>query len=97
MIKHYGGLLLVIYVQSKWLEAFIVRNTIEHTINCVSPLFYKHGYPISLVSDKAPQFTSVEFKTLLGNHEVKHIISLPYHPDTNGHSERYLQILTDGL
>lgn len=93
----YDGFLLAVVVQCKCLETFIVPNTTEYTITCLFPLFFKHGYPIPLVSDKASQFTSVEIKTLLGNHAVRHMLSLPYHPATDGHAERYVQILTHRL
>lgn len=91
-------LLIVVDAHSKWPEVFVVPNTTsEHTIICLSSLFARYGYPISLVSDNGPQFTSEEFKSFLSNHGVKHMLSAPYHPATNGQAERHVQIIKRGI
>lgn len=85
-------LLLVFDVHKmEWPEAFIVSN-IQQLQNIpltyLSSLFARYGYSIYLVFDNGPQFTSVEFKTFISN-GIKHMLSAPYHPATNGKAERY--------
>lgn len=41
----------------------------------------------------APQHTTVESKTVLSNHGVKHMLSAPYYPDTNSKFELCVRIL----
>ena len=49
-----------------------------------------HGVPVSIVSDRGPQFTSQELGTRLD-------FSTVFHPQTDGQSERTIQTLEDML
>src|SRR5436853_6686369 len=56
-----------------------------------------HGVPLSIVSDRDPRFTSrfwQSFQMALGT-ELR--MSTAYHPQTDGQSERLIQILEDML
>jgi len=56
-----------------------------------------HGVPISIISDRVPQFTSHfwrEVQSELGNRVE---LSTAYHPQTDGQLERTIQILEDML
>src|SRR4051812_23451436 len=56
-----------------------------------------HGVPLSIVSDRDPRFTSRfwdSFQTTMGT-ELR--MSSNYHPQTDGQSERVIQILEDML
>ena len=56
-----------------------------------------HGVPLSIVSDRDTRFTSQFWRSLqesLGTH-LK--FSTAYHPQTDGQSERTIQILEDML
>ena len=56
-----------------------------------------HGTPISIVSDRDVRFTSriwMEFQSAMGT-ELK--FSTAFHPQTDGQSERTIQVLEDLL
>ncbi|KAL4388247.1 hypothetical protein GQ457_09G020500 [Hibiscus cannabinus] len=56
-----------------------------------------HGVPVSVISDREPRFTSKFWRKLheaLGTHLS---FSTAYHPQTDGQSERVIQILEDML
>lgn len=94
-----GKMLIFVFdAHSKWSEVFIVLNTTtENKITCLSSLSARYGFSISLVSNNDKQLWTAEFEIYLKNHYVKHEFSGPYHPDTNGQIERYVQTLKRGI
>ena len=54
-------------------------------------MFARYGLPNKLVSDNGPQFISYEFEDLMKSNGILHIKSAPYHPQTNGEAERFVQ------
>jgi len=56
-----------------------------------------HGVPASIVSDRDSRFTSRFWKCLQEALGTKLNISIAYHPQTDGQSERTIQILEDML
>ena len=54
-------------------------------------LFAAYGLPEQVVSDNGPQFTSEDFKDFIKENHIKHILSTPYHPSTNGLAKRFVQ------
>lgn len=93
---------LVVDILSKWPETLIISNsTNKHTITCLSSLFDRYGYPITLASyiyGINIFITSEEFKIFLRNYGgVRHVLSVQYPRDINSQAERYVQIFQRAL
>merc|ERR1711895_266977 len=55
------------------------------------------GFPTTLVSDNGPQLVSAEFKDKMNKWGIKHLLSPPYHPASNGLAERAVGLVKDRL
>ena len=56
-----------------------------------------HGVPVCIISDRDTQFTSEFWKSLQASLGTSLSFSTAYHPQTDGQSERTIQILEDML
>jgi hypothetical protein len=56
-------------------------------------IFRLHGMPKEIVSDRDTKFTSRFWKSLMDGFETKLLFSTPYHPQTDGQTERVDQIV----
>ena len=56
-----------------------------------------HGILVSIVSDRDPRFTSSFWKSLHVAMGMKFLFNTYFHPQTDGQSERVIQILEDLL
>ncbi|KAL4304408.1 hypothetical protein GQ457_10G011210 [Hibiscus cannabinus] len=56
-----------------------------------------HGVPVSIVCDRDPKFTSRFWKSLQKSLGTRLNLSTTFHPQTDGQSERVIQILEDML
>ena len=83
---------------SKWVEV-VEMNTIttSQTIKTLRAIFGSFGLPQILVTDNGPQLVSHEFEHFLKMNGVRHIVSAPYHPATNGAAERVVQTVKSSL
>merc|ERR1711989_310371 len=53
----------------------------------------QNGFPTTIVSDNGPQFTSDLFKDKMAKWGIKHILTPPYHPASNGLAEKAVGIV----
>lgn len=84
--------LVVIDAYSKWPEAFVMSNiTAQKTVQVFKNIFIRYGYPLHLVTDNGPTWTSEEFKFFCKKVGVKQSFSPPYYPATNGLAERFVE------
>ena len=60
-------------------------------------IIYKHGYPEVLQSDRGTHFVNRVIEDLTEKFRIKHCLSSPYHPQTNGLVERFNQTLCEKL
>ncbi|XP_065224345.1 uncharacterized protein K02A2.6-like [Planococcus citri] len=92
------NLLILVDAYSKWVEVYPMQSiTTEKVIECFVECFSRFGNPTVLISDNAPQFVSSEMSTYLRSIGVKHVTSPPFHPQSNGQVERYVQTVKNGL
>ena len=84
--------LIIIDAHSKWPEVIpVTQPTTKATISILLHLAATFGYPREIVTDNGAQFTSQEFQSFLTAHNIKHKLTAPYHPATNGQAERFVQ------
>lgn len=90
--------LIVVDAHSKYPEVIPVPNmTSRQTVTALRKLYAQHGVPETIVSDNGTQFTSQEFKEFCKANAVNHILSPPYHPQSNGRAERFVDTFKRGL
>ena len=84
---------------SKYIWAHIMNadTTTLKTLTVLYMWFADRGFPSTLVSDNGPQFTSKDFTDKMEKWGVKHILTPPYHPASNGLAEKAVGIVKDKL
>lgn len=89
---------ILVDAYSRWPEVYITRDmTSKTTTNICREIFSRFGIPTYLVSDNGRQFVSQDYECFLKQNGVKHILTAPYHPATNGLAERYVQTLKQAI
>lgn len=84
--------LIVIDSFSKFVEVFKTKDmTTAFTVSRLRELFSRYGIVDTLVSDNGTQFTSHDFETFLSLNGIKHILTAPGHPSTNGQAENFVK------
>ena len=63
----------------------------------ISEVVQLHGVPLSIISDRGTQFTSKFWKTLHAELGTRLDLKTAFHPQTDGQSERTIQVLEDML
>lgn len=59
--------------------------------------FATHGLPDLFVLDNGPQFTSAPFECFLASQGIRHALTAPFHPLSNGMSERMVCLAKEAL
>ena len=57
----------------------------------------RNGFPTTLVWDNGPQFKSQEFADKMKKWGIKHVLTPPYHPASNGLAEKAVGIFKTHL
>jgi hypothetical protein len=84
---------------TKWPEAEAIS---EATGKRVAEFIYqviicRHGCPKIILSDRGTHFRNEVVDGLLKQFEIRHLLSTPYHPQTNGLVERFNRTLCESL
>jgi hypothetical protein len=84
---------------TKWPEA---RAISEATAEKVAEFIYEqiicqHGCPQIILSDRGTHFNNNMIAKLLEKFEINHLLSTPYHPQTNGLVEQFNRTLCESL
>ncbi|CAL4127303.1 unnamed protein product [Meganyctiphanes norvegica] len=99
--EYKGKMVLVMidaYSKKIWTRCMMSDTTTYKTLAVLFGWFCEEaGFPTTLVSDNGPQFTSREFEEKLSKWGVKHILTPPYHPASNGLAERAVGVVKDKL
>ena len=91
-------LMIDAYSRRIWTRYMSVDTTAAKTLAVLWSWFCEeNGFPTTLVSDNGPQFTSDEFAGKMAKWHIKHILTPPYHPASNGLAERGVGIVKDKL
>ncbi|PIC43759.1 hypothetical protein B9Z55_004376 [Caenorhabditis nigoni] len=90
--------LVIVDAFSKWPEVIPTTSiTSTATINILRRIFAQFGEPKTLVSDNGTQFTSSQFQSFCKDRGISHLRSPPFHPQSNGQAERFVDTIKRGL
>src|SRR4051794_35761375 len=83
----------------KWPEARAVsKATAKATINFLyEQIICQHGCPQIILSDRETYFNNNMVKKLMEKFKINHLLSTPYHPQTNGLVEQFNRTLCEFL
>jgi len=81
---------VVVDVATRYLETCAVRTTTtEWTLKVLlDQVFFRHGIPKILISDRGTNFTSEAFKKTMESFKIKHHMTTAFNPACNGITER---------
>lgn len=84
---------------TKWPEAKPVKEaTAAETVEFIyEDIICRHGCPQRILTDRGTHFNNKMVKELLEKFRTAHLLSTPYHPQTNGLVERFNRTLAEAL
>ena len=90
--------LIVVDAYSKWPEVIpMTTTTARATVAKLRQVFCRFGAPHTLVSDNGRKFTSSEFAEFCQQNAIDHVRSPPFHPQSNGQAERFVDTFKRAL
>jgi hypothetical protein len=94
--EHY---LIMVDSHSKWPEVIHMQKgtSAKFTIEAMREVFGRLGLPTEICSDNGPPFPSKELVSFLADNGIKHILSAPYHPSSNGEAERFVRTFKNAM
>jgi Integrase zinc binding domain/Integrase core domain len=92
-------ILVVTDYLTKWPEAKPMKEaTSENVVQFIyERIICRHGCPKIILSDRGTHFRNKIVDGLCQKFEIKHKLSSPYHPETNGLVERFNRTLCESL
>ncbi|KXJ74169.1 hypothetical protein RP20_CCG014257 [Aedes albopictus] len=76
---------------TKWPEVVRTNNiTTATTLRILRGIFARYGQPETLVTDNGTQLTSDKFEAYCSANGIVHLKTAPYHPQSNGLAERFV-------
>ena len=92
-------ILVVTDYLTKWPEAKAMKEaTAENVVQFIyKRIICQHGCPKIILSDRGTHFRNKLVDGLCEKFEIKHKLSSPYHPQTNGLVERFNRTLCESL
>ena len=86
--------LMVIDYYTNYIELDLLKKTTsKQVIKKLKKQFSRFGIPRELISDGGPQYSSTEFKEFTKSWKIKHHITSPNHPKSNGKAEAGVKIV----
>ena len=95
-IFHFEGtsyLLIVDYTSRFLVVCKVSLMTGLHVANQCKQVFSEYGWPETLISDSGPCYTSQAFISVMKVFSVNNITSSLHYPQSNGLTEKYMQIV----
>lgn len=94
-IRQYKYVLLIVDHTTRFIEVIPTRSTSsKETIKILQKHWFdRYGIPGLIVSDNATGYISREMEVFLTENNVKHELTPPYNPESNGLVERLVQTL----
>ena len=82
-------ILLAMDYVSKWVEAIACpRNDAITVVGFIQRyILSRFGAPKTSISDEESHFANKVFAKLISRYEIKHLMGLAYHPQSNGQAE----------
>ena len=97
-VKVQGNYFVIVDAASGWIEAFPAGNRISETVKIyLSQIFARFGIPVTLVSDRGPEFVSGDLKQWCDLLGIRKMESPVYHRRANGLAERAVQTVKRAL
>lgn len=90
--------LVIVDALTKWPEIYCTNSmTATVTVNKLRESTARFGLPDAIITDNGTQFDSSSFETFCKKNGIEHIKIPPYHPQSNGQAERFVDTLKRAL
>ncbi|KFD46790.1 hypothetical protein M513_12318 [Trichuris suis] len=73
------------------------QTTARVTVRLLKEVFSRFGMPEVIVTDNGTQFSSAEFQEMCDANGIQHLKSPPFHPQSNGQAERFVDTFKRAL